>query len=79
MDPETPDDRNRPELCSLCGAPAAERAFAFGTENVLCAACAVERGGCYDAERDVWSTPPDLSGVPDEAYGAAPHERRRVR
>jgi hypothetical protein len=73
-----PDDREQPEVCSLCGAALLETApaFAFGTENVLCAACSTSRGGRYDEERDVWAVPPDLSGLDDEAYGAAPHERR---
>lgn len=76
MDPE---DREELDVCSLCGAllsvDSAGR-FEFGTENVLCAACAMARGGRYDAERDVWEVAPDLSGLVDEAYGAAPHERR---
>jgi hypothetical protein len=75
MDPE---DREELDACSLCGALLSEAAggFGFGTENVLCAACATARGGRYDAERDVWEVAPDLGGLPDEAYGAAPHERR---
>ena len=66
-------------VCVLCGAQvsAAENPFVFGTENVLCSECALARGGRYDAARDVWETEPDLTGLPDEAYGAAPHERRR--
>ena len=74
-----PDDREDYEVCSLCGASLsvdAECGFGFGTENVLCAACATARGGRYDAERDVWEVAPDLGGLTDEAYGAAPHERR---
>ena len=66
--------------CADCGCAVAadsERAFGFGTENVLCAACATARGGRYDAERDVWEAAPDLAGLADEAYGASPHERRR--
>ena len=69
-------------VCALCGAPVesdTEGAFGFGTENVLCAECAVARGGRYDVERDVWEVAPDLSGLGDEAYGAAPHEVRRRR
>lgn len=63
--------------CADCGrAVVADGAFGFGTENVLCAACATARGGRYDAERDVWETAPDLAGLADEAYGASPHERR---
>jgi hypothetical protein len=40
---------------------------------VLCAAGATARGGRYDAGRDVWDVSPDLTGLADEAYGAAPH------
>ena len=76
-DPEDPQER---EACALCGervAPETERGFGFGTGNVLCAACAAKRGGRYDAQRDAWDVAPDLTGLSDEAYGAAPHERRR--
>jgi hypothetical protein len=74
-----PEDRDDLDVCSLCGAVLSvdsERAFRFGTENVLCGPCAVSRGGRYDDERDVWEVVPDLRGLTDEAYGAAPHERR---
>lgn len=67
-------------ICAACGAqvPAGGRIFAFGTDNALCGECGVARGGRYDAERDVWDVQPDLTGLTDEAYGAAPHEKRRV-
>ena len=77
---DCPEDREEREPCALCGeriAPASERAFGFGEGNVLCATCAAARGGCYDAERDVWDVAPDLSGLADEAYGASPHEMER--
>lgn len=60
------------DVCVLCGetiSPEGERGFAFGADNVLCWECATERGGRYDAERDAWETPPDLSDLPDEAFG----------
>jgi hypothetical protein len=82
MIPEPEDERDRGDVCSVCGARVAadtDRGFAFGTENVLCFGCAELRGGRFDARRDVWDPPPDLSDVPDEAYGAAPHEIRRGR
>lgn len=66
-------------VCIVCGArvsEAAQDAFGFGTENVLCWECATERGGRYDAERDTWDVEPDLEGLVDEAYGSAPHEER---
>ena len=76
------EEREDLEVCSLCGAELSldsQRAFGFGTENVLCAACATARGGRYDAQRDVWEVEPDLEGLADEAYGAAPHEKSRRR
>lgn len=82
MESMDPDDRDDLDTCSLCGAVLSvdsERAFGFGTENVLCAACATARGGRYDAQHDVWEVEPDLTGLTDEAYGAAPHEVRRRR
>jgi hypothetical protein len=77
-----PEDREEREACASCGAriaPESERAFGFGTGNMLCAACASARGGRYDAQRDTWDVAPDLAGLGDEAYGAAPHEQRRGR
>lgn len=70
------------EVCASCGVPVyadSEGVFGFGTENLLCAQCALSRGGRYDVERDIWDVEPDLSGLRDEAYGASPHEVRRRR
>jgi len=70
------------EVCGACGARlagGADRAYRFGTENALCWECAAARGGRYDAERDAWDPPPDLADLPDEAYGASPHEVRGKR
>lgn len=76
------DETDVVRSCAVCGTPVdpgRDRGFAFGADNVLCWACAEERGGSYDAERDTWSSAPDVSGLPDEAYGASPHEVRRGR
>jgi hypothetical protein len=76
------DDREDFEVCILCGAQVSagsERVFGFGTENVLCGQCAIARGRRYNALRDAWEVAPDLAGLPDEAYGASPHEVRRRR
>ncbi len=76
------DSEGQGGTCALCGAAllqGAEPSFAFGVGNQLCWSCAEDRGGRYDAENDVWDQPPDLSGLADEAYGAAPHEVRRGR
>jgi len=69
------------DVCALCGEPVGSgpEGFAFGTGNVLCPRCAAARGGRYDTDREVWDAQPDVSGLRDEAYGAAPHERRRGR
>ena len=80
MTSNDPENREEREACALCGvriAPESERAFMFGVDNVLCAACAIARGGRYDEQRDAWDVAPDLGGLADEAYGAAPHEVRR--
>lgn len=73
------DEWEGADVCAACGGPVTEsgRAFGFGTENALCFDCATARGGRFDGERDVWEAAPDLSGLRDEAYGAAPHEMRR--
>ena len=74
------EDREEFEVCCLCDAllsADSASAFGFGTENVLCASCATARGGRYDAVRDVWEVVPDLRGLADEAYGAAPREKRK--
>ena len=80
MMPGDREDRDEADVCASCGTRGAlERAFAFGTGNLLCAACAIARGGRYDALRDAWEVAPDLAGLADEAYGASPHEIRRGR
>ena len=77
-----PDEGTEASVCAACGAAVlsdSERAFEFGDENVLCWECATARGGRYDEARDAWERPPDLQGLGDEAYGAAPHETHRRR
>ena len=76
------EEWERGESCAQCGAAvdaSSDRSFAFGAGNQLCWTCATERGGRYDAGREAWSVRPDVADLPDEAYGASPHERRRVR
>jgi hypothetical protein len=83
QDPEAGlEDDEGLETCAACGAsvaPGPERGFAFGSGNVLCWQCATARGGRYDEARESWDRAPDLSGLPDEAYGASPHEIERRR
>jgi hypothetical protein len=74
-----PDDREPSDLCGVCGSSLSaetQSAYSFGTAGVLCFECSIARGGRFDADRDTWDPPPDIAGLPDEAYGAAPHERR---
>lgn len=55
--------------CASCGeviSPATDGGFAYGTQGVLCWECAIRRGGSYDADQDRWTTPPDVSDLPDE-------------
>ena len=76
------DEFEIPETCSACGAQVdadADGVYGFGSGNVLCAPCALARGGRYDVARDAWDRRPDLSGLRDESYGDAPGEQRRRR
>ncbi|MBM4382800.1 MAG: hypothetical protein FJ091_05465 [Deltaproteobacteria bacterium] len=57
--------------CAECGAEvhsSRDRTYAVDAERSLCFACAVQRGGCFDERRDLWTHAPDLSGLsePDE-------------
>ena len=52
--------------CADCGAQvvaAADRAFEFGTQELLCWQCAERRGGRYDAHQERWSVAPDVAGL----------------
>lgn len=63
---------DRTEACSHCGdrvAPGVERGFRSGISIVLCWRCAVERGGQYDEERNIWTVSPHIADLPDESYG----------
>jgi hypothetical protein len=54
------------EYCTECGAEihsSRDRTFALDSERSLCFACAVQRGGSFDAGHDVWTRAPDLSGL----------------
>jgi hypothetical protein len=60
-------------ICVACGAPVDEtthRAYAFGEDGLLCWSCALDRGGIYDTEQEIWVSAPDLEGLPD---ARAPH------
>ncbi len=65
MTAESPEEEQLGE-CADCGAPVdegADPAFPFGAASVLCFACAVRRGGAFDAFKDRWMKQPDLTGL----------------
>jgi hypothetical protein len=52
--------------CLECGAEislALDRTFALDDDVALCFACAIKRGGSYDAAHDTWSHAPNLRGL----------------
>ena len=60
------EERDVGQPCADCGAQvfgAADRAFEFGSDQVLCWLCAERRGGTYDAHQERWSTPPDVADL----------------
>ena len=64
--PNPERDEHESDLCASCGGPIDERGFRFGPTGALCSACAGERGGVYDAERERWEVEPELGGLVDE-------------
>jgi hypothetical protein len=69
VDPSGEPEEEREEegtlTCADCGAAtyAADRAYAFGSEQLLCWQCAERRGGRYDARQERWSHPPDVANL----------------
>ncbi len=58
-----------PTICADCGLDTGlddSRAFEVTDDEVLCWACALRRGGVFDAEQERWTVPPDLADLPDE-------------
>jgi hypothetical protein len=58
--------------CAECGAlidPDGARSFAFGEQGVLCWSCAIRRGGSFDPNEEVWTTPPSVADLPDPGRG----------
>jgi hypothetical protein len=69
-----PRDREEEEesaACADCGTVLnldGARSFAFGEQSVLCWACAIRRGGRYDADSESWTAAPrvgDLEAAED--------------
>lgn len=62
------DELNELQNCADCDAaidPRLDRAYVLNEDLCLCFACAVRRGGKYDALHETWTTAPDVSGEPD--------------
>jgi len=52
--------------CSACGAeidPGRERGYTFGADGLLCWACAIRRGGSWDAAHERWARPPRVDDL----------------
>lgn len=51
--------------CAACGAETSiqDRAFPFGEDEVLCFACAVDRGGSYIEGYDKWKAAPGVQDL----------------
>ena len=63
------DESDELDSCANCGADIAagpDRGYRYGNHGVICWSCAVERGGSYDADKDAWTTAPDVMDLPDE-------------
>jgi len=53
--------------CVICGAeiaPGRDRTFEVTSDQFLCFACAVRRGGSWDEQHDRWTTEPQTSDLP---------------
>jgi hypothetical protein len=52
--------------CASCRAEISlgrDRGYPVTADSALCFACAVERGGRYDAQHDAWDPGPRLEGL----------------
>ena len=62
-----PNGRNEEFVsCLDCGAsvaPAVDRVFPVGCEDVICMECALKRGGIYDEGEDRWETEPQIDDL----------------
>jgi hypothetical protein len=64
-EPEEEREEERTLACADCGAStfATDRAYEFGSEQLLCWQCAERRGGRYDAHQERWSRAPDVADL----------------
>ncbi len=54
------------DSCAACGGEvhvSRDRTYALDAERVLCFACAVQRGGSYDEQHDLWRETPDVADL----------------
>lgn len=52
--------------CLDCGelvSPVGDRVYAVGSDDVLCMACSLARGGNYDEVEDRWVVPPRVDDL----------------
>jgi hypothetical protein len=63
--------------CLECGAmvaPAVDRVFPVGCEEIICMECALRRGGVYDENEDRWETEPRIADLLESVESHAhPH------
>ena len=72
MDDERPWEEAEVIPCTGCGVGvrAGERGFVEpGAQEVLCWDCAIQRGGQYDAEREIWSIAPEVTDLAGRMHG----------
>lgn len=65
MQGDEEDEREIACACADCGEsiPGGVRSYEFGEQSALCWACAVKRGGSYDAKRERWTTKPSTANL----------------
>jgi hypothetical protein len=55
--------------CAVCEAlvgPGFARGYGFGSNEMLCWQCAIDRGGSYDSEQERWVSPPRVEDLARE-------------
>ena len=60
------DEREIASACADCGEgiePGGARSYGFGEQSQLCWACAIKRGGSYDARQERWTTKPSTADL----------------
>ncbi len=60
------EEREIASACADCGEliePGGARSYEFGEQSQLCWACAVRRGGSYDARHERWVKKPSTANL----------------